>query len=84
MHLRSCIVTILIVWPLLEAAGYWFYRHMQKTQPNPLTAEDPRAPHVKKFRFVVFVVLMPLGVTLSLAILGALDPLFHLIQHSRR
>lgn len=83
MHLRSCIITILIVWPVLEAAGYWFYRHMQKTQPSPLPAGDPRAPHVGKFRFLIFVVLMPLVVTLSLAILGALDPLFHLIQRLR-
>jgi hypothetical protein len=83
MTLRSCILTLLIVWPVLEALGIWFYRHMQKTKPNPLPESDPRAKYVKQFRFLLYVVLMPLGVTLALALVGALDPLFHLIKAMR-
>jgi hypothetical protein len=83
MGLRSCVLTLLIVYPAFVLAGYRFYRHMQKTRPDPLPPGDPRARLVKPLRFLLYVALLPLGLTLSLAILGWLDPLYHLVRAVR-
>jgi hypothetical protein len=83
MNLRSCILTLLIVWPVLEALGVWFYQYIQKTRPQPLPENDPRSKYVKHFRFLLYVVLMPFGVTLALALIGALDPIYHLVRAMR-
>jgi hypothetical protein len=79
MHIRPCILTLMIVYPLFLAAGVWFYRHLQKTAPRPLPDSDPRSKFIKPWRITVFVVLVPLATTLSLAVLGWLDPLFYKI-----
>ncbi len=83
MYLRSCIITLLVVYPVFLATGIVFYRHIQKTRPNPLPPSNPRARFVRPWRFAMYIVLLPLAVTLSLAALGWLDPLFHLIQALR-
>ena len=79
MTLSACIITLLIVYPLFLAAGMWFFRYIQKTKPNPLRANDMRTRFVKPWRFVMFVVLLPLALTGALAALGWLDPLFYLV-----
>lgn len=79
MTLSACIITLLVVYPLFLAAGVWFFRYIQKTRPNPLCANDVRTRFVKPWRFVMFVVLLPLALTGALAVLGWLDPLFYLV-----
>jgi hypothetical protein len=84
MTLKSCILTLFIVYPVFGALGYWFHRYIQRTRPNPLPPGDPRIKILRHLRFALYVILLPLGATLSLAILGALDPLFHVIVALRR
>ena len=83
MHLRSCVITLLVVYPVFLTAGFLFYRYLQKTKPSPLPPGHPRARFVKPWRFVMFVILLPLAAMLSFAVFGWLDPLFHAIQHWR-
>jgi hypothetical protein len=83
MWLKSCTLTLLIVYPVFLAAGVWFYRYMQKTKPQPFPAGDKRNNLVRIWRFSLYILLLPLGVTLALAILGSFDPLFHFIANFR-
>jgi hypothetical protein len=81
--MKSCIVTLLIVYPIFLSSGIWFYRHIQKTKPHPFPAGDRRNNSVWFLRFALYILLLPLGATLALAILGTLDPVFHLIVNLR-
>lgn len=76
---RACVITLLIVYALCLAAGVAFYRYMQKTKPQPCPPGDIRNQYVKQWRFVVHVILLPLAVTLSLGVMGVLDPFFHIV-----
>jgi len=80
MSLPACIITLLVVYPCFLAAGYWFYRTMQKRKPTPFPAGDVRNKMIRPWRIAVHVVLLPLAATLSLAVLGGLDPLFFAIR----
>lgn len=77
--MAACILTLLVFYPITIAAGYGFYRYIQKSKPNPIAQTDPRYRFIRPWRFVMFVVLLPLALTGSLAVLGILDPLFYLI-----
>lgn len=76
----ACILTLMIFYPLTLGAGVWFFMRLQRINPHPVPEKDPRYNLVKPLRFMIFVVLLPLAFTLSLAVLGLLDPLFYLIR----
>jgi len=80
MSIPACILTLLLVYPVFLGAGIWFYRYMQKTRPQPMPPGDPRNKLVRLWRLAVHVVLLPLGATGSLAVLGWLDSLFYFIS----
>lgn len=80
MSLSACIVTLLVVYPVFVIAGYAFYRYVQRKSPVPYREGDPRNRIIRPMRFAMHVLILPLGATLSLAILGLLDPLFFLIR----
>jgi len=81
MSLRSCIVTLMVVYPVVEAAGVGFFLWVAKTRPHKNAARNRR---LTVLRFLLYVVLMPVGVTIAMGVLGWLDPLFHLIGALRR
>ncbi len=83
MWIKSCIVTLMIAYPVFLAFGIWFYRYTQKIKPLPFPADDRRNRTVGPLRFTLYVVLLPVEVTIALAILGWLDPLFHFIKNIR-
>lgn len=80
MSLPACIVTLFVIYPVLAIAGYAFYRFAQRRHPAPYREGDVRNRLIRPLRFTMYVVLLPLGATLSLAILGLLDPVFFLIR----
>lgn len=75
--LRPCIITLLIVYPVFLAAGVWLFRYMVRTRPH---RDVRRNKSFTILRFLIYVVLSPLGCVLALAILGWLDPLYHLVR----
>lgn len=77
MALRPCIITLLIVYPFFLAAGVYFFRHITRARPHP---DAGRNAQLKALRFMLYVVLMPVGSLLALAVLGVLDPLYHVIR----
>jgi hypothetical protein len=81
MALRSCILTLLVVYPVMEAAGVAWFMRMVRKHPHKDPAGNRR---VTVLRFLLYVVLLPLGVTIAMAILGWLDPLFFMIRAWRR
>jgi hypothetical protein len=77
LGLRPCIITLIIVYPVLLAAGIWFFRKIVKSKPH----KDPeRNRLLTALRFMMYVVLAPIGIISALAILGWLDPLFFLVR----
>lgn len=77
--LRPCLITLIIVYPIFLMAGIAFFRHVVKNKPH---ADPARNRSLAALRFMLFVVLLPLGALLSMAVLGWLDPLFHLVQRA--
>ncbi len=78
--LRACVITLLIVYPAFLAAGVWFFRYIVKNKPH---ADAKRNKLLTVLRFFLFVVLVPAGAVLSIAVLGWLDPLFYLAAAGR-
>ena len=76
--MRPCIETILIVYPFFVMAGMSFFRAVTKKSPHK-DAKRNRA--LIALRFMLYVILLPLGAVLSLAVMGFLDPLFFLIKN---
>lgn len=79
LHLRACVCTLLIVYPLFLLAGVMVYRWVIK-QPLSPKLHPMQVKLLKPLRFLIFVVLMPLAITMALGVAGALDPLFFWIR----
>lgn len=75
--LRPCVLTLLIVYPPFLAAGYFFFRHVVRRHPHPNAARDKQ---LRLLRFMMFVICVPLGAVLSMAVLGWLDPLYNIVR----
>lgn len=80
MTVPPCILTLMIVYPPLLAAGWWAFRYFHKANPRPFPEGDMRNRTVGIFRFLLFVALFPLGILLAAGLMGWLDPLFWLIR----
>ena len=77
LGLRPCIATLVIVYPVFLVAGVFLFRAMVRKYPHK---DQKRNRHLTVLRFLLYIVLMPLGVVLAIGILGWLDPLFFLVR----
>ncbi len=68
MYIRKCIWFLLILWLFFLAGGVWFYRFANRKWPQPMPEGDIRNRFVKPWRFVVYILLMPIALTCSLAV----------------
>lgn len=69
MYIRKCIKFLFLLWLVFLVFGVWFYRFANRRWPHPLPETDVRSRFVKPWRFVVYILLMPLALTCSLAVL---------------
>jgi hypothetical protein len=77
LYLKPCILTLLLVYPFFLLAGVACFRYCKRHYPH----KDPKRNELLTFlRFALYVVLMPLGALLAAAILGWLDPVYHLVR----
>ena len=68
MYIRKCTWFFLILWLLFLAVGLWFYRFTNRKWPQPMPEGDVRNRFVKPWRFVVYILLMPVALTCTLAV----------------
>ena len=77
LGLRPCIITLIIVYPAFLLAGILFFRAIVKNSPHK---DHNRNKLLTKLRFLLYIVLLPVGAVAAIAILGWLDPLFFLVR----
>ncbi len=75
--LSSCIITLIIVYPVFLIAGILFFQKIIKSSPHK---DYKRNRQLTILRFLLYVVLLPIGTVSALAVLGWLDPLFFLVR----
>jgi hypothetical protein len=68
LYLRPCLLFLFFLWCFFAGAGWLFYRWRQRAVPQPFRDGDIRNRFVRPWRFIMFVILLPLAAALSTAI----------------